>query len=276
MGEALEEAPVKALASTYVSAEDRIRDTWYCKGPKIITFAQVLKYGAPPLAALVNDLMAVLADEGGGPMELEFSADLPDKSGGPWKISLLQARPMSSPREARLITRKDFDKAVCVSTSALGNCTLDTIQDIVYVNPETFERGRTLDMARQISRINAELAKTNRRFLLAGPGRWGSSDPWLGIPVQWQQISGAGAIVEIRDGTIHADASGGSHFFNAITARGVPYITVNPGALDRIDLEHLTGCRTVRDEGFIRHLRLKRPLVIKVDGKHSRSVIMNA
>ena len=276
LGEALEEAPVKALASTYVSAEDRIRDTWYCKGPKIITFAQVLKYGAPPLAALVNDLMAALADEAGAPMELEFAADLPGKSGGPWKISLLQARPMSSPRDTSMITRKDFDDAVCVSTSALGNCTLDTIRDIVYVNPETFERGRTLDMARQISRINAELAKTNRRFLLAGPGRWGSSDPWLGIPVQWQQISGAGAIVEIRDGTIHADASGGSHFFNTITARGVPYITVNPDALDRIDLEHLTGCRTVRDEGFIRHLRLKRPLVIKVDGKHSRSVIMNA
>nr|WP_321402133.1 PEP/pyruvate-binding domain-containing protein [uncultured Desulfobacter sp.] len=273
---ALEEAPVKALASTYVPAEDRIRDTWYCKGPKVITFAQVLKYGSPPIIARVNDLMAALADEAGAPMELEFAADLPGTSGGPWTISLLQARPMSSPRETRLITRKDFDDAVCVSTSALGNCTLDTIRDIVYVNPETFERGKTLDMAQQISRINAELAKTNRRFLLAGPGRWGSSDPWLGIPVQWQQISGAGAIVEIRDGTIHAEASGGSHFFNTITARGVPYITVNPEALDRIDLEHLSGCRTVRDEGFIRHLRLNRPLVIKVDGKHSRSVIMNA
>jgi hypothetical protein len=94
--------------------------------------------------------------------------------------------------------------------------------------------------------------------------------------VDWQQISGAGAIVEIRDGTIHADASWGSHFFNTITAQGVPYITVNPGACDRIDLEHLAGCRTVRDEGFIRHMRLNRPLLIKVDGKHSRGVIIDA
>ncbi|MCG8550482.1 MAG: PEP/pyruvate-binding domain-containing protein, partial [Desulfobacterales bacterium] len=276
LSQALNESPVKALAATYMPGEDRIRDTWYCKGPKIITFAQVLKYGAPPLTALVRDLMAALADDAGGPIELEFAADLPEKSGRPWKISLLQARPMSSPRDSSLITKEDLDEAVCVSTSALGNCTLDTIRDIVYVNPEAFEGGKTQEMAQQISRINAELAKTNRRFLLAGPGRWGSSDPWLGIPVAWQQISGAGAIVEIRDGTIHADASGGSHFFNTISARGVPYITVNSEACDRIDLENLTGCHMVRDEGFIRHLRLKRPLLIKVDGKHARSVIMNA
>ncbi|NWH03410.1 PEP/pyruvate-binding domain-containing protein [Desulfobacter latus] len=276
LAQAIEEAPVKTLTSTYLPVEDRIRDTWYCKGPKILTFAQVLKYGTPPLTALVNDLMKALAHDAGGPIELEFTADIPEKSGDPWNVSLVQVRPMFSPRDTSLITKKDLDEAVCVSTSALGNCTLDTIRDIVYVNPETFEGSKTSDMAQQISRINADLAKNNRRFLLAGPGRWGSSDPWLGIPVDWQQISGAGAIVEIRDGTIHADASKGSHFFNTITSQGVPYITVNPGAADRIDLEHLTGCRTVRDEGFIRHMRLKRPLLIKVDGKHSRSVIINA
>ncbi|MGM0655799.1 MAG: PEP/pyruvate-binding domain-containing protein [Thermodesulfobacteriota bacterium] len=276
LAQAIAEAPVKALTSTYMPVEDRIRDTWYCKGPKILTFAQVLKYGTPPLTAMINDLMKALAHDAGGPIELEFTADIPEKSGKPWKVSLLQVRPMFSPRDTSLITKKDLDEAVCVSTSALGNCTLDTIRDIVYVNPETFEGGKTSDMAQQISRINADLAKNNRRFLLAGPGRWGSSDPWLGIPVDWQQISGAGAIVEIRDGTIHADASKGSHFFNTITSQGVPYITVNAGAADRIDLEHLDGCRTVRDEGFIRHMRLKRPLLIKVDGKHSRSVIINA
>jgi len=274
--QALEEAPVKTLSSTYVPVEDRIRDTWYSKGPKIITFAQVLKYGTPRLTALVNDLMTALADDAGGPIELEFTADIPEESGQPWKISLLQVRPMSSPRDTSLITKEDLDEAVCVSTSAMGNCTLETIRDIVYVNPETFEGGKTSDMAQQISRINADLAKKNRRFLLAGPGRWGSSDPWLGIPVDWQQISGAGAIVEIRDGTIHADASKGSHFFNTITSQGVPYITVNSGAADHIDLENLAGCRTVRDEGFIRHMRLKCPLLIKVDGKHSRSVIIDA
>lgn len=276
VSQALNEAPVKALAATYMPAEDRIRDTWYCKGPKIITFSQVLKYGTPRLTALISDLMTALAEDAGGPIELEFAADLPGKSGHPWKISLLQARPMSCPRDSSLITKEDLDGAVCVSTSALGNCTLDTIRDIVYVNPNTFEGCKTRDMAQQISRINADFAGSNRRFLLAGPGRWGSSDPWLGIPVDWPQISGAGAIVEIRDGTIHADASGGSHFFNAITARGIPYITVDPHACDRIDLEHLIGCCTVRDEGFIRHMRLQRPLLIKVDGKQSRSVIINA
>ncbi len=275
LDQALEEAPVKALAATYIPAEDRIRDTWYCEGPKVLTFAQVLKYGEPPLTDLVNDLMKALAEDIGSPIELEFTADLPEESGKPWKISLLQVRPMSSPRDTSLITKEDLDEAVCVSTSALGNGTLETIRDIIYVNPKTFEGGKTQDMAQEISRINAELTKTKRRFLLAGPGRWGSSDPWLGIPVDWQQISGAGAILEIRDGTIHADDSKGSHFFNTITSKGVPYITVNPGDRDRIDLERLADCRIVQDDGFIRHMRLKRPLLIKVDGKHSRSVIIN-
>ncbi|MCG8634020.1 MAG: hypothetical protein MI863_09340 [Desulfobacterales bacterium] len=278
LAQAQEELPVKALSSTYLPAEDRIRDTWYCQGPKLLNFAQILKYDTPRLTALVNDLLLALAEETGGPVEMEFAASLPETGDSPWKISLLQARPMSRPRDMGLITQEDMDAAVCVSTSALGNCTLDTIRDIVYVNPNTFEGDKTPAMARQISRINADLAKANRRFLLAGPGRWGSSDPWLGIPVDWQQISGAGAIVEIRDGAIHADASWGSHFFNIITAQGIPYITVTPGATDRIDLDHLVhlpGSRTVRDEGFIRHLELNHPLVIKVDGKHSRCVILD-
>ena len=276
LAQALDEAPVKALASTYMPGEDRIRDTWYCKGPKIITFSQILKYGTVPLTALINDLMTALAHDAGGPIELEFTADLPAEPSDPWKISLLQARPMSRPRDCSLISKQDLDDAVCVSTSAQGNCTLDSIRDIIYVNPETFEKSKTRDMAMQISRINAELAKNNQKFLLAGPGRWGSSDPWLGIPVDWQQICSAGAIVEIMDGTIHAEASRGSHFFNTITSRGVPYITVNPKAKDRFDLAPLDCCCAVRDDGFIRHMRLNRPLLIKVDGKQSRSVIIDA
>ena len=272
------EAPVKALSSTYVAADDRIRDTWYCDGPKVLTFAPLLKYDTPPLAAAVRDLLTALEAEMGIPVELEFAANIPAKGSRTWELSLLQARPKAKPMDQCGITREDLDTAVLVSTTALGNGTVDTIQDIVYVNPDTFEGGKTQDMAREISRINAALVRNNRRFLLAGPGRWGSSDPWLGIPVAWDQISGAGAIVEIRDGAIHADASHGSHFFNTITAQGIPYITVNQTgttAPDRINLHQLTGAGTTQDHGFIRHLRLDHPLVIKIDGKQSRCVILD-
>ncbi|MCG8566229.1 MAG: PEP/pyruvate-binding domain-containing protein [Desulfobacterales bacterium] len=278
LAQALEEEPVKALTSTYVPAEDRIRDTWYCDGPKALTFARILKYETPRLTALVNDLLDHLTREMGAPVEIEFAANIPKPGKSTWEISLLQVRPMLKPMDTTVITQEDMDAAVCVSTAALGNGTLDTIEDIVYVNPDRFEGGKTQHMAREISRINARLRQANRRFLLAGPGRWGSSDPWLGIPVNWDQISGAGAIVEIRDGAIHADASQGSHFFNTITAQGIPYITVNQAretSPDRIDLGDMATAGTIRDEGFIRHLRLDNPLKIKIDGKHSRCVILD-
>ncbi len=277
--QAHEEAPVKALTSTYLPADDRIRDTWYCQGPKVLTFAQILKFNSPRLAPLVTDLLQLLEGEMGAPVEIEFAANVPEQGKGKWEITLLQVRPMVKPMDRSAITYKDLDAAVCISTAALGNGTLDTIQDIVYVKPDAFKGDKTRDMAHEISRINAELTRHNRRFLLAGPGRWGSSDPWLGIPVDWSQISNAGAIVEIQSKAIHADPSRGSHFFNTITAQGIPYITVNEtweASGDMLDLQRLGDAETVRDEAFIRHLRLSRPLVIKIDGKQSRCVIVGA
>jgi hypothetical protein len=276
--DALEEPAVKAFASTYVAGEDRIRDSWYCPGPKVLTFARVLKYDDPPLAGVINDLLS-LGKEGMGAVEIEFAVKLPDRANGPWEFLILQARPMASPgdQSRAVISRDDQDQALCVSAMALGNGTVDTVQDIVYVRPGRFKRDKTRTMAREISRINRHLIRENRPFLLAGPGRWGSSDHWLGIPVNWPDISGVGAIVEIRNTAIHADPSRGSHFYHNITSMGIPYITVNETCSsggDRFNVQGLDGVEEDHGTEFIGHLRLNSPLVIKIDGKHSRCVIL--
>ncbi|MBU0971498.1 MAG: PEP/pyruvate-binding domain-containing protein, partial [Proteobacteria bacterium] len=279
--DALEEFPVKVLTSTYVADEDRIRDTWYCPGPKILTFARVLKYQMPPIPALINDLLALGREGIGASVEIEFSANAHVEKDKPWDFFFLQIRPMVKTMDhSRVtITQEEAAKGIGYSSNALGNGTFDTLKDIVHVKQEAFEGGYTRQMAREIALINAKLVRENRQFLLAGPGRWGASDPWLGIPVKWHQISGVGAIVEIRNKAINADPSQGSHFFHNITSQGIPYITVNQTlspCLDRLDWQRLKNIAAVDETKFLRHLQLKNPMVIKIDGKQSRCVILDA
>lgn len=279
VADALEEFPVKTLSSTYVADEDRIRDTWYCPGTKVLTFARVLKYDTPPLTDLINDLLELGRKGLGAPVEIEFSANLYEGKEKPCDFFFLQIRPTvtSENRVSVTITQEEIDAAVCFSDKALGNGIIDTMADIVYVKPGDFKAGMTREMARQINTINAGLVSENRRYILAGPGRWGASDPWLGIPVKWRNISGAGAILETRSKAINADPSQGSHFFHNITSLGVPYITVNEilaTSRDRVDWEWLDGLPAVNETTFLRHVRLDTPLMVKIDGKQSRCVIL--
>ncbi|MCP4119410.1 MAG: phosphoenolpyruvate synthase/pyruvate phosphate dikinase [Desulfobacteraceae bacterium] len=279
VADALDEFPVKALASTYVADEDRIRDTWYCPGPKVLTFAQVLKYDTPHITGLINDLLELGREGLGAPVEIEFSANLYAEKDKPCDFFFLQIRPTvtSENRVCVTISREEMDAAVCFSAKALGNGIIDTMADIVYVKPGDFKGNKTREMAREINAVNAGLVNENRRYLLAGPGRWGASDPWLGIPVKWRNISGAGAILETRSKAINADPSQGSHFFHNITSLGIPYITVNEtlaSAPDRIDWQWLEGLPGVNETTFLRHVRLPKPLMVKIDGKQSWCVIL--
>ena len=142
--------------------------------------------------------------------------------------SFLQIRPMVADTErfAVEITRQEMEQAICRSTQSLGNAKNEVIADIVYVKPNEFKVEATLEMVGEIGKINAGLLKKKRPYLLVGPGRWGSADRWLGIPVQWRHISGVGAIIELRNEKLKADPSQGSHFFQNITSLGIPYITV--------------------------------------------------
>jgi len=158
--------------------------------------------------------------------------------------------------------------------SNLGNGTFNRIADIVYVKPSAFRKDATPQVAMEVNTLNAGLSHENRPYLLVGPGRWGSADRWLGIPVKWNHISGVGAIVELRNSDLTADPSQGSHFFQNITALGIPYLTVTEGDEDAIDWEWMESLSEVRETPFLRHVRLEHPLTIKIDGRKSRGVIV--
>jgi CheY-like chemotaxis protein len=276
--EAEEEYPVRTLASTYISDEHRIRDSGYLQGPKILTFAQVLKYNVFPLPSLLDDFLDLGRRAMGCPVEIEFSSTLSPDPARKSSFFFLQMRPMVAdlePFEVK-ITAEDVEAAFCSSSQALGNGRNNDMADILYVKPEDFKPEFTVEIAKEIGRLNAELVKEKRPYLLVGPGRWGSADRWLGIPVQWHDISGVGAVIELRSALLNADPSQGTHFFQNITSLGIHYVTVSEGSEDRFDWEWIRSVRAVRETRFLRHVRLDQPFVLKIDGKTSQCVMIAA
>ncbi len=283
LDDAKDESPVKFLSSTYIPDEDRIRDTWYIDGPKVITFAQLLNHKSNQIPKLLSELMELGSRSMGCPVEIEFSVNIYPEENRKWDFHFLQIRPMAAHKERFKvqITDTDVQKAICRSTLALGNGINETISDIVYVKPDIFSSEETVRIAGEINKINAQLLKENRTYLMIGPGRWGASDRWLGIPVKWHNISGVGAIIELRNEKINADPSQGSHFFHNITSLGITYITVNeitgqkPGGFsDYFDWQWIASIPAVSETTFIRHVRLAKPVTIKIDGKTSQCVII--
>ncbi len=274
--DAQDEFPVKILSSTYIPEDHRIRDTGFMQGPKIITFAQILKHNILPLPDLLNDLLEIGKDGLGCPVEIEFAVDLtPDKKKKD-NFFFLQIRPLSTHEgnHAVNIVRQDIEKAFCYSAKTLGNGADNDIADIIYVKLDDFKPEATLQIAGEIGYINAELVKKKRPYLLVGPGRWGSADKWLGIPVKWQNISGVEAMVELNHEKLKADPSQGSHFFQNITSLGIFYFTVRENSEDYFNFDLLNSIEAVNETEFIRHVRLDKPLNIKIDGRRSIGVII--
>jgi hypothetical protein len=164
-------------------------------------------------------------------------------------------------------------RAFCVSAQSLGNGEKSDIADIVWVKPEAFDVRRTPEIAREIGRLNAALTRQGRRYVLIGPGRWGSADRWLGVPVSWAEICGVGAMVETTAAELKADPSQGSHFFHNITTLEITYCTVDPEKGDRLDWAWLGALPREAQTDFVAHARLPQPFVIKADGRSSRCVM---
>ena len=270
------EGPVQRLAGTYVPAEHRIRDTVHIPGSRVLTFAPVLKYDSFPLPGLLKDLLAMGRDGMGCAVEFEFSINLTGDTDHKGTFNILQMRPMSAGEDLHdvEVTDKDAANALCYSAQALGHGRKQTIADIVFVRPETFDPNNTVEIAQSIAVVNQNLLKEKRPYLLMGPGRWGSFDRWLGIPVKWHDIDGVGAIVEIRNAMLKADPSHGSHFFQHITANGIPYLTVSEGNGDFIRWDTLQALPIVFFDHHLNHVRLEQPLILKCDGRHSRAVVL--
>ena len=209
-------------------------------------------------------------------MEIEFAVNLGLGDHHRPSFDLLQIRPMGI-RQSHMdveIKKKDISGAFCYSTSASGNGCNQEICDILFVNPDTFDPARTVDIATEIGRMNHQLAQQQRKYLLIGPGRWGSADRWLGIPVNWNDISGVGAMIETTTENFKADPSQDSHFIHNITSLGISYLTTSQNGVDFINWKWLQSLPIADQSNYLIHVKLENPLTIKIDGKKSQAVIL--
>jgi hypothetical protein len=265
---------VRTLASTYYPQEHRIRDGLQSGGLPVVTFAGILKYKEFPLPEILMDLLEISRRGMGCPVEIEFAVNL--SAGRRPVFDLLQIRPMAVARQTQNveIDGTDRERAICYSSIALGNGQTSDIEDIVFVDPEAFDVTRTIEIAAEVGRLNRQLAARNRRYLLIGPGRWGSADRWLGIPVKWSEISAVRAVVETATEALKADPSQGSHFFHNITSLDISYLSAATNGKDFVDWAWLKAQPAVTTTAHLRHVKLPRPLTIKIDGKKSEAVII--
>jgi len=275
VGDADEEAPVQLLASTYLPDEHRIRDSAHMPGYRVLTFAQVLKYGQFPLAEVLSEVLALGQEGMGCPVELEFSVNIPQGTDCRPEFAFLQLSPMTARADLLQVEISDDEiaRAFCASAHALGNTETNDMADIIYVKPDDFDSGQTQQIAREIGELNSGLVKASRKYLLIGPGRWGSADRWLGIPVSWAEICGVGAMVEIASSQLRADPSQGSHFFHNITTLGITYATVSEDDSDYINWDWLKDQPVVNETAHVAHIKLGSPFVLKADGRNSRCVM---
>lgn len=274
--DALDETPVKASSSTYVQNEHSIRDSDTVPGYPVITFTQVLKYGLFPLADILKEVLAIGEEGMGCPVELEFSVNLDFNRTVKPQFAILQLRPMSAREEMTNvdITSQDLERAFCVSTKALGNRVSTEIMDIIFVKPDAFDPGRTPEIAGQISQMNKALMREGRKYVLIGPGRWGSTDRWLGIPVSWADICGVSAIIETAHPKLNAEPSQGSHFFHNLISLGINYMSVQDDEINRIDWHWLMSLPVREESQFVARVALEHNLILKVDGRRSQGVLI--
>jgi hypothetical protein len=265
---------VRTLSSTYYPQEHRIRDGLQSGGLPVVTFAGILKYRELPLPEILMDLLEIGRRGMGCPVEIEFAMNT--AAGSRPVFDLLQIRPMAVARQKLNveIDKTDRERAICYSSMALGNGQILDIEDIVFVDPESFDATRTIEVAAEVGRLNKQIANGNRRYLLIGPGRWGSADRWLGIPVKWTDISAVKAVVETATEALKADPSQGSHFFHNITSLDISYLTASGNDKDFVDWDWLKTQPAETATAHLKHVRLTRPLTIKIDGKKSEGVII--
>ena len=265
-----------AVGSTYSADNHAIYDGLSRPGARVVTFAPMLKHGVFPLAAILEVLVRSGEDALGNPVEIEFAVRLPQGQEEGAEFGFLQIRPLTLARDHQDLKIGDLDPAhmICQSTKVLGNGRMENLYDIVVVDSQRFERSRSQEVARAVAHFNAKLNAESRPYLLIGVGRWGSNDPWLGIPVEWDEISGARAIVEAGFRDFRVTPSQGSHFFQNLTAFQIGYFTVNPDAGEGfLDWRWLADHPAVEEQGCVRHLQVAAPLRVVMNSRTSQGVI---
>lgn len=271
------DAALRNVVSTYDRTNNMLRDGMMYSGPRIITFANILQHKAFPLAEILNTILEIGQNEMNNPIEVEFAANLETPPGAPKVFNFLQIRPIVHNEETTHIILDHINKedTIVYSEAALGNGLFKGIRDIVYIKPESFNPAHNKMLTHEIETLNASFTKAGTGFVLIGPGRWGSADPWLGIPVKWHQISAARIIIESGLKNYRIDPSQGTHFFQNLTSFRVGYFTINPYINEGYyDVDYLNGLTSVFENSHIRHVRLPDPLDIMIDGRRHTGVIL--
>ena len=266
---------LRHVASTFDMQSMRLTDSPLAEGIKVVTFAHILKYDTFPLAEILNRLLEIGQREMKTCVEIEFAANL-DRGGRLSIFNVLQIRPIANAAAETSYdwSKVDTSQAIVYSESALGTGVVEGVTDVVYLRPEAFDPAKTQIMAEQVTRLNSSMREQGRGYVLAGFGRWGSSNPWLGVPVKWSDISEAKVIVECGLDNFRIEPSQGTHFFQNMTSFGVGYITVNPYAGDgNLSFESLDAMPAVYETEFLRQVRFEQPLEICIDGVNNKGII---
>lgn len=269
---------LQLVASTYLPADNMIVDTFTAKGPKIITFAPILKYNSLPLVDIIKDLFDLSKSSFGTDVEIEFAVNIPVEEQKQPEFYFLQIRPMVVGREACEVRIDDYSSQnlICSSTHTIGNGAYQDIYDVVFIDPDTFELNKTDSIAEEIGELNKRLINDGHKCVLIGFGRIGTSERWLGIPLKWWQMSQVKVVVEADWGNLMADPSLGSHFYHNLRSLKMGYFHVDKKAEsdELINWDFLKQTPVVQQTEHAKLVRFTKPLTIKIDGKSGKGVIL--
>jgi hypothetical protein len=262
-------------ASVY-TADDRIEPGLGSPGPRVVNFANILRYDYIPLAKMIGSLLDLVKEAMGMPVEIEFAVDVGNDAGKPSSLYLLQVKPIVDMKSDFELSPDavDTEQTILYSSKTMGNGQINHITDVIYVDVNSFDKTDTVAIAAEIDRLNQWMIAENREYILIGPGRWGSRDRFIGIPITWSQISSAKVIVEVGLPDLPLDPSLGSHFFHNVISMHVGYFSVPcDSPTDFVRWERLEQQTVVQKTKYVRHVRFEQPLCIQMDGKNRRAAV---
>ncbi|MDX1285893.1 MAG: pyruvate, phosphate dikinase, partial [Draconibacterium sp.] len=274
--EAEKDGTLEHSASTYFMENDDLIPGVHGSGPKVIDFANILKYNHLPLSDSLQLLLKLFKEAMGSPVEIEYAIDLEPAENGKPTLYLLQIKPLIRIEEQVEvdITTVPDEKVFMYAERGMGNGKIEGITDVVFVDPGKFDKLKTKQMAKEISRINADFEAQKKDYVLIGPGRWGSRDHFTGIPVLWAHISKARVIIEMGLPDFPLDASLGSHFFHNVTSMNVGYFSIPHNCRkSMINMETLQQQSVIYESEYVKHVEFKKPLSVLMNGRERRALI---
>jgi hypothetical protein len=277
ISEADSHGTLKHCVSVFNADNDRLDPGNGGYGPLVVNFANILQYNYIPLAETISTILATVQESFGSPVEIEFAVDLERAQNGLPSFYLLQIKPLITDQIGKNVNLDSLDKGrmLLYTRSCVGNGEVSDICDVIFIDNEKFTKLKTLEMADEVEKLNKRMIDEGKQYILIGPGRWGSRDRFVGIPVNWSQISNAKVIVEISLHNFPLDSSLGSHFFHNVTAMSIGYFSVQHSSpTDFIRWDVLEGQRLVQQTEFFKHVRFEKPLKVYMDGRHKTSAVV--